>query len=147
MHPPQNTSSPSMFRDSSRSPSLGFNEPLAASRSQSVAPMNRVPPLDYARGYSGIPQASHIPHQSLGMPYNNAAMQNDISLVQSLQSTLHLVLEEVEKMNHRISSIEATNQTILSNQQLLTNRVNATEEAVNRIEDALLALSFVSEIY
>ncbi|KIK79309.1 hypothetical protein PAXRUDRAFT_36472 [Paxillus rubicundulus Ve08.2h10] len=48
-------------------------------------------------------------------------------------------------MNHHISSIEATNQTILSNQQLLTNCVNATEEAVNHIEDALLALSKKSQ--
>ncbi|KIJ11909.1 hypothetical protein PAXINDRAFT_15240 [Paxillus involutus ATCC 200175] len=103
------------YTDSSPSPSLGFGEPT--SRSQSLAPMNHILPLDYGRGYS---QPHHMPHPSPGAVYHNGGMQSDISAVQSIQGTLHLLLEEVQKMNHRVSNVESTNQNILSNQQLLT---------------------------
>ncbi|KIJ15046.1 hypothetical protein PAXINDRAFT_12306 [Paxillus involutus ATCC 200175] len=121
------------YMDSSPSPSLGFSEPT--SRSQSVALMNRMLPLDYGRGYS-----HHMPHPNPGAAYHNGAMQNDMSVAQSIQGTLHLLLEEVQKMNHRVSNVESTNQNILSNQQLLTDRLEATEAAVHQMQETLVAL-------
>ncbi|KIK81091.1 hypothetical protein PAXRUDRAFT_763307, partial [Paxillus rubicundulus Ve08.2h10] len=121
------------YMDSSPSPSLGFSEPT--SRSQSVAPMNRMLPLDYRRGYS-----HHMALPNPGAAYHNGAMQNNMSVVQLIQGTLHLLLEEVQKMNHRVSNVESTNQNILSNQQLLTNCLKATEAAVHQMQEALVAL-------
>ncbi|KIJ11910.1 hypothetical protein PAXINDRAFT_15241 [Paxillus involutus ATCC 200175] len=81
-----------------------------------------------------------MPHPSPGAVYHNGGMQSDISAVQSIQGTLHLLLEEVQKMNHRVSNVESTNQNILSNQQLLTDCLEATEAAVHQMQETLVAL-------
>ncbi|KIK95177.1 hypothetical protein PAXRUDRAFT_141318 [Paxillus rubicundulus Ve08.2h10] len=43
-------------------------------------------------------------------------------------------------MNYHISNVESTNQNILSNQQLLTDHLEATEAAVHQMQERLIAL-------
>ncbi|KAF9229436.1 hypothetical protein BS17DRAFT_876943 [Gyrodon lividus] len=103
-----------------------------------IAP-NHTPLLEYSQGYS-VPHTPHMPHQN-PMAYHNALVQNEMLATHLVQQTLQLLLEEVQKVNQRISSVESMNNTILANQQALTNCVQSMEDAIRHIKETVVALA------
>jgi len=129
------TNSPSPSQSSFGS----ISEPGSHSGSHTIGVDRGGPLWDFSRGYSSLPPTPHGPQHGLQLntfQNPNGMYPNNInaSVTQSMENMMKLVLQEVQQMNQRISSVESTNKNILTSQEQLTARIQATEDGVRRVE-------------
>ncbi|KIJ59838.1 hypothetical protein HYDPIDRAFT_170614 [Hydnomerulius pinastri MD-312] len=110
-----------------------------ASRAHSVALHHHAPIVDYSQGYSPHMHQAHSP-----LAFHNTPLCNETSIqasLQTVQNTLQLLVNEVQKMGVRITDLELANQKHLADQQVLTDHIKTTEEGVQKIQEDLSVVS------